>query len=64
VGTELVGRSVGLFVQSVYYGKTVDWFWMPFGVVSEVGRRMGVLDGVEIVEGEGALLGKCWGMPL
>ena len=29
---------------------------MPFGVVSTVGRGMGVLDGVEIVEGEGAVL--------
>ena len=30
---------------------------MPFGVVSGVGRGMGVLDGVVIVEGEGAVLG-------
>ena len=35
---------------------------MPFGVVSGVGREMGVLkmnilDGVEIVEGEGAVFG-------
>jgi len=30
---------------------------MPFGVVSGVGRWMGVLDGVEIVEGEGTSLG-------
>jgi len=30
---------------------------MPFGVVSRVGREMGVLDGVEIVEGETAVLG-------
>jgi len=26
---------------------------MPFGVMSEVGRGMGVLDGVVIVEGKG-----------
>ena len=26
---------------------------MPFGVMSGVGQRMGVLDGVEIVEGKG-----------
>jgi len=35
---------------------------MPFGVVSGVGRGMGVLDRVEIVEGEAAVLpfwGKC-----
>jgi len=30
---------------------------MPFGMVSEVGRGMGVLDGVVIVEGEVAVLG-------
>jgi len=30
---------------------------MPFGMVSGVGRGMGVLDGVVIVEGEGAVLG-------
>jgi len=32
--------------------KTADWIWMPFKVVSGVGREMGV-DGVKIVEGEG-----------
>jgi len=25
--------------------KTADWIWMPFGVVSGVGRVMGVVDG-------------------
>ena len=30
---------------------------MSFEVVSEVGLEMGVLDGVEIVEGKGAVLG-------
>jgi len=30
---------------------------MPFGVVRGVGRGMGVLDGVLIIEGEGAVLG-------
>jgi len=29
---------------------------MPFGMVSGVGRGMGVLDGVVIVEGKGAAL--------
>jgi len=29
---------------------------MPFGLVSRVGRGMGVLNGVEIVEGEGVVL--------
>jgi len=29
----------------VYCGKTAEWIRMPFGVVSGVGREMGVLDG-------------------
>jgi len=37
---------------------------MPFGVVSGVGRGMCVLDGVEIVEGEGAVLGVNAGHPI
>jgi len=32
---------------------------MPFGVVTGVGRVMGVLHGVVIVKGEGALLDSC-----
>jgi len=36
--------SVCLSVRRVYCGKTADCSWMPFGVVSGVGRRMGVLD--------------------
>ena len=32
---------------------------MPFGVVSGIGRGMGVLDGVEIVEGKEQF----WGHP-
>jgi len=39
--------SVGcvcLSVRKVYCGKTVDWIRVPFGVVSGVGRVMGVLD--------------------
>jgi len=46
-----------LSIRKVYYGKTADWIWMPFRVVSGVGRLMGVLDGVVIVEEEGAVLG-------
>ena len=38
-------------------GKTADWIRMRFGVVSAVGRGMGVLDGVEIAQWEGAILG-------
>jgi len=36
---------------------------MPFGVMSGVGRGMSVLDGVVIVEGEGAVLGVNLGRP-
>ena len=36
---------------------------MPFGVVSGVGRVMGVLDGVVIVEGQWAVLGVNLGCP-
>ena len=44
--------------QKVYCGKTAEWIRMPFGMVSGVSRMMGVLDGVVIVEGEGAVLGR------
>jgi len=37
---------------------------MAFGVVSGVGRAMGVLDGVVIVEGEGSVLGVNVGRPI
>jgi len=40
---------------------------MPFGVVTRVGRGMGVIDGVEIVEGtsrKGAALGVNLGRPI
>ena len=43
-----------LSVRKVYCDKTPDWIHMPFGVVIGVGQGMGVLDGVVIVEGEGA----------
>jgi len=36
---------------------------MPFGVVSGVNRGMGVLDGMVIIEGEGAVLGVNLGHP-
>jgi len=42
-------------VKFVYCGKTVNWIWMPFGMVSGVGRGMSILNGVEIVEGKGSL---------
>jgi len=37
--------SVGRSVWKVYCGKTADWIRMLFGVMSGVGRGMGVLDG-------------------
>jgi len=40
-----VSLSVGWSVWKVYCGKTAKWIRMPFGVVSGVGRGMGVLDG-------------------
>jgi len=43
LGTHLLPNpSVGL---CVCCGKTADWVRMPLGVVSEVGRGMGVLNG-------------------
>jgi len=48
----------------VYCGKTAHWIWMPFGAVSGVGQRMGVLDGIVIVEGEGAVLRVKLGRPI
>jgi len=63
VGTDLSSvRSVGLCLSVCPEG---DWISMPFGVVNGVGRGMGVLDGVEIVDGiEGAVLGVNVGHPV
>ena len=44
---------VDLSVWKVYCGKTADWIRMPFGMVSGVGRGMGVLDGSGDHRGEG-----------
>jgi len=59
--------SVGVYVyqsvRKVYCGKTADLIRMTFGLVSGVGRGMGVLDGVVIVEREGAVLGVNVGRP-
>jgi len=38
----LAHLSVGLPVGELW--RTADWVWMPFGMVSGVGRWMGVLD--------------------
>jgi len=51
--------SVCLSVQ-VNCGKTADWIWMPFGVVSGVGWGMGVFDGGwRLWKGKGSFGGKC-----
>ena len=52
-----VGLSICLSVQKVYCSKTADWIQMSFGVVSEVSRGMGVLDGVVIIKGKGQFWG-------
>ena len=49
-----LGLSVWLSVKWVNCGKTADWIWMPFGVVSGVGRKMGVLDGWRSSKGRGS----------
>jgi len=56
--------SVGRSVRKVYCGKMADLILMLFGIVSGVGRRMVVLDGVVIVEGEEAVLGVNLGHPI
>jgi len=56
----LVGRSV----RKVYSGKTAEWIWMPFGVVSGVGQGMGVLDGGCYRWREGAVLRVNLGRPI
>ena len=44
--------------------QTADWILIPFGVVSVVDRGTGVLDGVVIVEEEGAVLAVNLGRPI
>jgi len=51
-------------VWKVYCVKAAEWIWMPFGVMSGFSRSTGVLDWVEIVEGEGAALGVNSGHPI
>jgi len=71
-----LGSSVGLSVYrsvclsvclsecKVYCSKTAKWIWMPFGMVSGVGRGMGVLGGVVIIENEGVVLRVNFGRPI
>ena len=60
-----VGRSVclSLSVGKVYCGKMVDWIRMAFGMVSGVGRTMGVLDGGGNRPRERGSLGVNFGRP-
>jgi len=54
--------SICRSVQMVYCGKTADWIWMLFGVVSGVGQGMVVLhggDGDCQREGQFKFWGKC-----
>jgi len=50
--------------RKVYCGKMAERIRMPFGAVSGVSRGMGVLDGVVIVKGEGAVLRVNLGHPI
>jgi len=59
-----LGRSVRLSFRKVYCGKTADWIRMPFGLVSGVGRGMGVLDGGGYRRREGAVLDINVGRPI
>ena len=54
-----VCRSVCRSVWWVNCGKTADWIWMPFRMVSWVGRGIGVLDGWRSSKGMGSFDGKC-----
>jgi len=56
-------RFVCLCVRKVYCGKTAKWIRMPFGVVSGVGRGIGVLDGDGDRRRERAVLGVNLGRP-
>ena len=60
-----VDRSVcqSVCLESVLW-QTADWIRMLFGMVSGVGREIGVLDGVVIVEGEWAVLLVDLGCPI
>jgi len=54
---------VGWSVWWMNCGKRADWMWMPFGAVSGVGQGMDVLDGDEVIKGEGGILGINVGHP-
>jgi len=48
----------------MYCGKTADWIWMQFGLVSVVSRGTGVLDDGGDRRREGAVLGVNVGCPI
>ena len=52
-----VDQFVSLSVQKVYCGKMADWIHLPFGMVSGVSLRMGVLKGSGDQRREGAVFG-------
>jgi len=43
----------------MYCGKMADWIRIPLGMMSGVGRGMGVSDGVHMPQGEWEVLGVC-----
>jgi len=60
LGTLLLSPIPSVCRSEVYCGKTADWIRMPFGVVSGVGRWMGVLNaGGDRRKGRGSFGGKC-----
>ena len=53
--------SVYLTVRKLYCGKTAEWIWVPFGVLSTVGRGIDVLDGGGYRQrGRGSFGGEFW----
>ena len=59
-----VSRLDHLSVGKVHCGKMAEWIRMPFGVVSGVGRSMGVLDGGGYRRKEKNSFGVNLGVPL
>jgi len=57
------GLSACLSVLKVYCGKTAEWIQMPFGMVSGVGRGMGVLDWSPCAPKGRAVWGESGGSP-
>jgi len=49
--------SVSLSLRKVYCDKTANWIRTPFGMVSEIGQGIGVLNGGGDRQREGTVLG-------